>query len=93
MTIYNQERLNPDIFKIEVEKIRNGWYSDKYFCNNVLMLEQLAKEGYTFEGISDIDNVDCSTVHNGDLEVEMQLFTRRRPFSLVAGVDEALAIL
>ena len=93
MTIYNQERLNPDIFKIEVEKIRNGWYSDKYFCNNVLMLEQLAKEGYTFEGISEIDNVDCSTEHNGDLEVEMQLFTRRRPFSLVAGVDEALAIL
>lgn len=93
MTIYNQERLAKEIFKIEVEKIRNGWYSDKYFCNNVFMLERLAMEGYTFQGESDLKDVDCSMVPNGDLEVEMQIFTRRRPFSLVAGVDEALAIL
>ncbi len=87
MTIYNQERLANDVFKIEAEKIRNGWYSDKYFCNNVLMLERLAMEGYTFQGESDIKDVDCSLVHNGDIEVEMQIFTRRRPFSLVTGVD------
>jgi len=93
MTIYNQERLANDVFKIEAEKIRNGWYSDKYFCNNVFMLERLSMEGYTFQGESDIKDVDCSLVRNGDLEVEMQIFTRRRPFSLVAGVDEALAIL
>lgn len=93
MTRYNQERLVHDIFKIEVEKIRSGWYSDKYFCNNVYLLERLAREGYTFQGESDIKDVDCSMVRNGDLEVEMQIFTRRRPFSLVAGVDEALAIL
>ncbi len=93
VTIYNQERLAHHVFKIEAEKIRNGWYSDKYFCNNVIMLERLAREGYTFQGESDIEGIDCSKVHNGDLEVEMQIFTRRRPFSLVAGVDEALAIL
>jgi len=93
MTLYKQERLAHDIFKIEVEKIRNGWYSDKYFCNNVFMLERLSREGYTFQGESDIKDVDCSMVRNGDLEVEMQIFTRRQPFSLVAGLDEALAIL
>lgn len=93
MTVYNQERLAHDVFKIEVEKIRRGWYSDKYFCNNVLMLERLAMEGYTFQGESDIKDIDCSMVRNGDLEVEMQIFTRRRPFSLVTGIDEALAIL
>jgi len=93
MTLYKNERLAPDIFKIEVEKIRTGWYSDKYFCNNVFMLERLSREGYTFQGESDVKDVDCSMVRNGDIEVEMQIFTRRRPFSLVAGLDEALAIL
>jgi len=93
MTIYKHKRIAHDIFKIEVDKIRNGWYSDKYFCNNVFMLEKLSKEGYTFQGESDIKDVDCSMVRNGDLEVEMQIFTRRQPFSLVAGLDEALAIL
>jgi len=93
MTLYKQKRLEQNVFKIEVEKIRNGWYSDKYFCNNVFMLERLSREGYTFQGESDIKDVDCSMVRNGDLEVEMQIFTRRQPFSLVAGLDEALAIL
>lgn len=93
MTIYNQQRLPVSLFKIEEEKIRNGWYSDKYFCNNVLLFEKLSKEGYLFEGESDITEYDCSVVKTGDMMVEMQLFTRRNPFSLVAGVDEALAII
>lgn len=93
MAIFNGERLAAEIFKIEADKIRRGWYSDKYFSNNVILLEALAKEGYTFAGNSDIKDVDCSTVQVGDVEVEMQFFTRRKPCSLVAGVDEALAIL
>lgn len=94
MSISNQQRLTEEVFKIEVEKIRRGWYSDKYFENNVRILETLAREEYCFEGNSDIQSqIDCTQVKNGNLVVEMQLFTRRQPYSLVAGVDEALAIL
>jgi nicotinate phosphoribosyltransferase len=93
MAIFNKERLAAETFKIEADKIRRGWYSDKYFSNNVILLEALAKEGYCFAGNSDIKDIDCSVVQVGDVEVEMQFFTRRRPFSLVAGVDEALAII
>ena len=93
MSAYNGKRLDKDIFKIDVERMRQGWYSDAYFINNVRILEALSKEGYTFEGISDIKGIDEQKVRNGDLIVEMQFFTRRSPLSLVAGVDEALAIL
>jgi len=93
MSIFDNKRLNKAVFQMDVGRLRRGWYSDKYFCNNVLLLDTLAQEGYTFEGTSDIKDFDCSVVKNGDLEVEMQIFTRRKPFSLVAGIDEALAIL
>jgi nicotinate phosphoribosyltransferase len=94
MSIFDKQRLAEEVFKIEADKIRRGWYSDKYFANNVLILETLAKEKYTFQGESDIQSqVDCSAVGNGDIIVEMQFFTRRKPLSLVVGVDEALAIL
>ena len=36
---------------------------------------------------------EASAVEVGDLEVEMQVFHRRRPFAVVAGLDEAIAIL
>lgn len=93
MSIFNNRRLPEELFQIDAERIRQGWYSDKYFCNNVTLLELLADEGYQFQGESDLKDVDCSTTRIGDLEVEIQFFTRRRPFSVVAGVDEALAIL
>ena len=33
-------RLNPKKFNIPVEKIRNGWYSDKYFVRTKEVLEK-----------------------------------------------------
>ena len=33
MTIFNSERLTNDVFKIDVKRMRKGWYSDKYFEN------------------------------------------------------------
>lgn len=94
MSLFNKHRLDEKVFKIEEDKIRRGWYSDKYFENNVKILETLSKEGYVFQGKSDIQHeVDCSLIESGDVITEMQVFTRRKPFSIVAGVDEALAIL
>ncbi len=82
MSIFDGTRLGSETFKLDIGRMRRGWYSDKYFGNIVTLLSALADEGYTFEG-----------VQTGDVEVEMQWFTRRAPFSLVAGVDKALAML
>jgi nicotinate phosphoribosyltransferase len=96
MSIFDGKRLDNDIFKLDIERMRSGWYSDKYFENITGMLSALAYAGYGFNGQSSILNaagVDPSGVEIGDLEVEMQWFTRRKPFSLIAGVDKALAML
>lgn len=93
MSVFNGERLDKRIFQIDSEMIRQGSYSDAYFCNIEKILHTLAGEGYVFSGRSDLPEIDGSTVATGDVVVEMQFFTRRRPFSLVAGIDEALAIL
>ncbi len=82
MSIFDGKRLRADTFKLDVARMRQGWYSDKYFANIVTLLSSLAREGYTFG--------DAAI---GDMEVEMQWFTRRQPFSVVAGVDKALAML
>lgn len=96
MTIFDQQRVAPDVFKLDVERMRRGWYSDKYFANIIGMLTDLAQQGYRFGGSSpyldDLD-IDLANVDIGNIVVEMQWFTRRKPFSLVAGVDKALAML
>lgn len=96
MSVFDGKRLPVSAFKLDVDRMRRGWYSDKYFMNIVRLLTDLAKQGYRFGGVnadlSDI-GVDLANVDTGDIEVEMQWFTRRRPFSVVAGVDKALAML
>lgn len=93
MSVFNGVRLQKETFRIDPERMRRGWYADAYFSNTVRILNELSKENYVFEGKSDIKDIDCREVKNGDIRVEMQFFTRRKPFSIVAGVDEALAIL
>ncbi len=96
MSIFDGKRLTNDTFKIDAERMRAGWYSDKYFENIVGMLGDLAARGYGFSGISRrlaAAGVDARGLDIGNIEVEMQWFTRRQPFSLVAGVDKALAML
>ncbi len=96
MTLFDHQRLGADRFKLDVERMRRGWYSDQYFANIIGMLTDLAQQGYRFGGTSpyldDLD-VDLSNVDIGNIVVEMQWFTRRKPFSVVAGVDKALAML
>lgn len=93
MSVFDGKRLEKSTFRVDSERMREGWYSDAYFSNIVKILEALSREGYCFEGKSSLPDIDSSVVCTGELVVEMQFFTRRKPFSLVAGVDEALAIL
>jgi nicotinate phosphoribosyltransferase len=95
MSIIDQKRLPPEIFKLDAERMRRGWYSDHYFNNITTILSTLADQGYRFRGhCAELTNlgVDVSQVEVGNLEVDMQYFTRREPFSVVAGVDHALAM-
>ena len=96
MSIFDQQRIQPENFKIDAERMRSGWYSDKYFENITGMLGDLARRGYRFSGYSArmaALGIDTSDVDIGNIVVEMQWFTRRKPLSLVAGVDKALALL
>ena len=96
MSAFDGKRLPISSFKLDVERMRRGWYSDKYFYNIVYVLTELAKQGYRFGGASpDLSDIaiDLANVPIGDIEVEMQWFTRRKPFSIVVGVDKALAML
>ncbi len=96
MSVFDRRRLPPAVFKLDVERMRQGWYSDKYFINIAETLAQLAGQGYRFGGqapdLSDLD-LDLAAVDVGSLEVEMQWFPRRPPSCVVVGVDKALAIL
>jgi nicotinate phosphoribosyltransferase len=96
MTVFDRRRLPPAVFKLDVERMRQGWYSDKYFINIAATLGELARKGYRFGGsapdLSDLD-VDLKNVDVGEIEVEMQWFPRRPPSSVVVGVDKALAML
>lgn len=95
MSVFDGKRLDDSTFKLDVERMRRGWYSDKYFENINRMLAALADEGYVYAGQGrplpagvSADGIPC-----GDVEVEMQWFTRRPGTTVVVGVDKALAML
>ncbi len=96
MSIFDGKRLTNETFKLDAERMRAGWYSDKYFENIVGMLTDLAQRGYGFGGHSTrlaAAGVEARGTDIGNIEVEMQWFTRRQPFSVIAGVDKALSML
>lgn len=91
----DRKRLDPATFEID-PRMRDGYYSDAYFRNAVRILEQLSAEGYRFAGecpALESQGVDVSAVNVGDIAVEMQLFTKREPFTVACGVDYAVAVL
>ncbi|HEY3122201.1 MAG TPA: nicotinate phosphoribosyltransferase [Vicinamibacteria bacterium] len=96
MSVFERRRLPPAVFKLDVERMRQGWYSDKYFINIARTLAELAASGYRFGGrapdLSDLE-VDLQRIDVGSIEVEMQWFPRRQPSCVVVGVDKALAML
>lgn len=95
MSIFDQQRLTDATFKLDVERMRMGWYTDKYFTNIAQMLSILAEQGYTYSGKAPHlpAGVPTAGIACGDLEVEMQWFTRRPGRTIVVGVDKALTML
>ena len=95
MSIFDQKRLTNETFKLDIERMRRGWYSDKYFENIGRMLTALAVEGYHYSGKQHNLPRDVSpeNIAVGDIEVEMQWFTRRLGNTIVVGVDKSLEML
>ena len=96
MSIFNDSRLTNRTFKLDIGRMRQGWYSDKYFVNIAQTLQVLADNDYRYAGRSTILDelgIDPAGLATGNIEVEMQFFTRRRPRALLAGVDKALSML
>ena len=95
MSIFDNKRLTNETFKLDIERMRRGWYSDKYFENIGRMLSVLASEGYTYSGkYHDLpEGMSPEDIAVGNIEVEMQWFTRRVGKTTVVGVDKALAML
>lgn len=95
MSIFDKKRLTDETFKLDVDRMRRGWYSDKYFENIGRMLATLSKEGYSYSGEHHNLPMDVSPedIAVGDIEVEMQWFTRRIGNTIVVGVDKSLEML
>lgn len=97
MSLFNHQRLTNDTFKIDFTRMRQSWYTDKYFANIAKMLAVLAESNCVYEpsGAQNRLSPELSQlrISPGDLEVEMQWFTRRAGKTLVVGVDKSLTML
>ncbi|GAP13531.1 nicotinic acid phosphoribosyltransferase [Longilinea arvoryzae] len=95
MSLFDGKRLSNEAFKLDIERMRRGWYTDKYFTNIANMLTVLSKQGYTYQGKDQRlpAGISPEGVACGDIEVEMQMFTRRPNTTIVVGVDKALTML
>jgi len=95
MSLFDGKRLTNETFKLDVERMRRGWYSDKYFENINRMLTALSAEGYRYQGHHPNlpEGISVQDIAAGDIEVEMQWFGRRPGTTVVVGVDKALAML
>jgi nicotinate phosphoribosyltransferase len=102
MSIFDGQHLTNATFKLDIERMRHGWYTDKYFVNIALMLDTLARQAYTYRPSQGAfparpyrlpEGVSPEGILAGDLEVEMQWFTRRPGATVVVGVDKALTML
>ncbi len=96
MSIFDQARLAEEVLALDVPRLQQGYYTDQYFVNIVRLLEHTANHDARFAGHSArlaAQGVDAGGLPVGDGVVEMQWFTRRAPCTVVAGVDEALAML
>ena len=93
MSIFDKKRLKTENFGLNIEGLRRGYYADKYFANITRILSALDKEDYTYQGSNPRNIVGGIGLPIGDVEVEAQIFNRRSPMALIAGIDNALAQL
>ncbi|MFN8530733.1 MAG: nicotinate phosphoribosyltransferase [Anaerolineae bacterium] len=92
MSDLHQQPMPSHTFRLDISGLRRGLYSDRYFANVVRVLEGVRDSGYTFAG-TDGHLAPAQPLPIGDLIVEAQVFNRRAPRALVAGVDVVLAML
>jgi nicotinate phosphoribosyltransferase len=50
MSVFDRQRLDNSAFKLDVERMRRGWYTDKYFVNIAQMLTELSSQDYVYQG-------------------------------------------
>src|ERR1041385_9111145 len=95
MSIFDNKRLTNETFKLDIERMRRSWYSDKYFENIGRMLTTLSSERYSYSGQHHNlpASISSADIPVGDIEVEMQWFTRRVGNTIAVGVDKALEML
>ena len=95
MSIFDGKRLSNKTFKLDNTRMKTGWYTDKYFVNIARMLQALSEANYTYQGKSCClpEHISRENIHSGDIEVEMQWFTRHIGETIVVGVDKALTML
>src|SRR5512140_3848059 len=95
MSLFDGKRLTNETFKLDIERMRRGWYSDKYFENINRMLTVLSTEGYRYSWQhNDLPHsISAEDIATGDIDVEMQWFGRRLGTTVVVGIDKALAML
>ena len=97
MSLFNHQRLTNDTFKIDVQRMRQGWYADKYFANIAQMLAVFSASNFKYQPSGSQNRLSAELsrlkISPGDLEVEMQWFTRRAGNTLVVGVDKSLTML
>lgn len=95
MSLFDGKRLDNKTFKLDIERMRKGWYTDKYFTNITIMLQKLSNLNQAYSGSTSRIPIHLSDqeIINGDIEVEMQWFTRRHGNTIVVGVDKALSML
>lgn len=82
--------------KLDWDGLRRGLYADKYFLNAARILRALAAEKYRFGGTPSAelpDRLVKRSIDTGNIHAELQFFTKREPFSIVAGIAPAVAIL
>ncbi len=93
MSVFDGKRLALSTLGLDVEGLRRGDYSDRYFTNVVQVLERLSAEGYRYAGDNPRNIAGIRGAVVGDAYVEAQIFNRRAPVALIAGVDIALQML
>lgn len=93
MSVFDAKRLTQNVIKLDIEGLRRGNYTDKYFTNVVRVLSALSQEGYLYRGTNPRNLPDVGTLPVGDIVAEAQIFNRRSPIALIAGVDVALNML
>jgi len=94
MSRFDHRWLMNSTLQLDIDGIRRGLYSDRYFANVRDVLAAAHAQGDRFAGQSSRPlPLEATGTDTGDLVVEAQVFSRRPPYTLVAGMDVALAAL